>query len=284
MQGQVLGFASDEGAITGDNGERYKFTRADWKADRDPRPGEKVDFVAGDANTAGEIYPLARGAGGPDLGAALQSGSDSLSRLAQGDGAQNIIARAKAAPGMVIASLVLFTCLLLPYVTIDINGEGGSTSLLGYIFGGTAEWRDIAEFARNRAENAWLMTEGDRNTLRGVAGDFDIVATLAWTLLIVPVAAGWTIFRYLKEQSTRRSEILTVVGIVWAIIYFLGTKGMLMSAMERLTTFGSSDSIREGFTLGFGGYILVLLAVATIAARRGMFGKKQEQVVGDPAE
>lgn len=46
MEGQVLGYqaSSDEGTIKGEDGNRYTFKRADWKADLFPTAGQGVDF------------------------------------------------------------------------------------------------------------------------------------------------------------------------------------------------------------------------------------------------
>ena len=274
MQGQILGISGATGAITGDDGKRYSFPRTEWKSERDPRAGERVDFVETSDGTAGEIYPLKAGAVAPDIGAVFQSGSDGLSRLASSDGAQGLIEKVKASPALVIAIIVLFVCLFLPYLAISLMSQEESTSLLGYVFGGTSELRDLADFARNRAENTWLMSESNRETLRSVANSFDFTATLGYSLLLVPIGACWTIYRVFKGQSTRRSELLTVAGIGWALFYFIGTEGMLVGEVERLNGFISAEAIREGWSLGFGGYVLLLLGAATIANMMGRFKPK----------
>ena len=67
MKGKILGSADANGVITGADGNRYKFTAADWKAPRTPKIGEEVDFEVPAAGSAGEIYPT-HATAGFDLG------------------------------------------------------------------------------------------------------------------------------------------------------------------------------------------------------------------------
>jgi phage shock protein PspC (stress-responsive transcriptional regulator) len=58
MKGSVLDFSISEnvGAISGDDGNRYRFSGPDWKSSgTQPRPGTRVDFVGADG-TATEVY------------------------------------------------------------------------------------------------------------------------------------------------------------------------------------------------------------------------------------
>ena len=48
MKGQVLGFDGSKGAITGEDGNRYSFERADWNGDKLPQARDVVDFVLKD--------------------------------------------------------------------------------------------------------------------------------------------------------------------------------------------------------------------------------------------
>lgn len=57
MKGKILDFSvqTNSGAISGDDGERYNFSGADWKSDRPPIRGMSVDFSVEDRQ-AKEIY------------------------------------------------------------------------------------------------------------------------------------------------------------------------------------------------------------------------------------
>ncbi len=57
MKGKILDFSvqTNSGAISGDDGERYNFSGADWKSERPPTRGMFVDFATEDYQ-AKEIY------------------------------------------------------------------------------------------------------------------------------------------------------------------------------------------------------------------------------------
>jgi|CZCB01.1.fsa_nt_gi TM2 domain-containing membrane protein YozV len=57
MRGQILDFSmrDNSGVISGADGQRYYFTRADWHGDRPPVRGMEVDFET-DGNKAQNVY------------------------------------------------------------------------------------------------------------------------------------------------------------------------------------------------------------------------------------
>ncbi|MEE3622508.1 DUF805 domain-containing protein [Nitrospirillum sp. BR 11752] len=61
MQGRILGYdaVTFTGAITGHDGLRYDFTRADWRDGREPAVGMQVDFVQA-GERAHDVYLLAQ--------------------------------------------------------------------------------------------------------------------------------------------------------------------------------------------------------------------------------
>src|SRR6056297_1398709 len=58
MNGRILEFniQKSSGTISGDDGQRYAFSAADWKSDVSPRAGITVDFVTAEDGSAREIY------------------------------------------------------------------------------------------------------------------------------------------------------------------------------------------------------------------------------------
>ena len=58
MLGRILGFdaSNNEGAISGDNGQRYKFSKSGWKDSSQPEKELKVDFAVNEEDEAVEIY------------------------------------------------------------------------------------------------------------------------------------------------------------------------------------------------------------------------------------
>ncbi len=59
MKGKILGFNEVDGvgAISADDGTRFRFVRDDWRGEKPPVAGAVVDFEAADG-TARDIYPV----------------------------------------------------------------------------------------------------------------------------------------------------------------------------------------------------------------------------------
>lgn len=78
MKGTILDFSITEnsGVVSGDDGNRYKFSGPDWKSSGTvPRPGARVDFVAADG-TASEVYADVAAAAGWTAAAPMPDGLD----------------------------------------------------------------------------------------------------------------------------------------------------------------------------------------------------------------
>lgn len=67
MRGRILGFDnnSGQGQISGEDGQRYPFSAAEWKQPRPPQSGEIVDFQQ-DGGSALSIYRVSGNALGGD--------------------------------------------------------------------------------------------------------------------------------------------------------------------------------------------------------------------------
>lgn len=92
MEGKILGInaADGSGAISGDDGQRHNFSMSDWRGDRPPAVGMKVDFES-EGGIARDIYPLGVAAfAGPAKvfsgGSAAPAASDSASGSGSGSG------------------------------------------------------------------------------------------------------------------------------------------------------------------------------------------------------
>lgn len=59
MQGQILDYSvqTNSGFITGDDGGRYAFSGADWRAAQPPTVGARVDFTV-DGGQARDVYAV----------------------------------------------------------------------------------------------------------------------------------------------------------------------------------------------------------------------------------
>ena len=66
MNGRILGFSPGTGfgVISGDDGNRYCFTEAEWRDSMTPTRGVEVDFVV-EGDNAASIYRALRNAGSP---------------------------------------------------------------------------------------------------------------------------------------------------------------------------------------------------------------------------
>ena len=60
MIGRVLGFdrSDNTGTISGENGERYKFSKSEWKDSIQVEKEQKVDFIVNESGEAIEIYTV----------------------------------------------------------------------------------------------------------------------------------------------------------------------------------------------------------------------------------
>ena len=98
LQGTILGYSADTGtgAITGTDGQRYRFVAAEWKGDGTPAPGDQVDFEATEGGHAEGIYPLRPAAAGP-----------ATPRREGAPDGRSMIAGALRRPALVIALIVL---------------------------------------------------------------------------------------------------------------------------------------------------------------------------------
>src|SRR5690606_9419817 len=58
MKGSILDFSiqHNTGFISGDDNQRYSFNGADWRSERPPSRGDRVDFIVNVAGEASEVY------------------------------------------------------------------------------------------------------------------------------------------------------------------------------------------------------------------------------------
>lgn len=128
MKGKVLGFdpASGTGAITGDDGNRYKFTAADNKSATPLKPNDTVDFEV-DNGVAKEIYVVKTGFSLPTGGAAAPAAGGGAAAPAGGDVVQMILSK----PTLIWAAIVILGGLIGGYLSaIQLIG-GGPMGMMG---------------------------------------------------------------------------------------------------------------------------------------------------------
>ena len=125
MKGKILGFdaASGTGAISGEGGQRYNFTAADFKSPAPAKTGDNVDFEADGAN-AKNIYVTAEAMPNFDLAA-----------LTSNPTVANILAK----PYVIWAAVIILGSLIAGYFNTlgafgDMNGPFGSGLGLSAVF------------------------------------------------------------------------------------------------------------------------------------------------------
>ena len=120
MQGTILNYSIQDnmGAISGEDGIRYKFNGSQWHGAQAPAAGQKVDFVAADGSAA-EIYLMQSQANtfaGLDLGTknrvtaavlAILLGSFGAHKFYLGHNAAGITMLAVWASGFLLSSLFI---------------------------------------------------------------------------------------------------------------------------------------------------------------------------------
>lgn len=229
MKGQVLGFDGTTGAITGDDGHRYSFDLAEWKGEKPPQARNQVDFVAKDGSAL-EVYKVAGVIAKPSL--------DTVNSAIAGIGANlrdntsrspEVLARIAERPQVIFAVVAFLSVFFLNFFVI----LGSGTSAF-----------DLSEL---------LDQLGATASLFGRNGGLQLASTIAMALWLIPVAAGFAVFRDLTGKRSRKAKLATAVLCLFSIIVYASA----VAAMVETTRYDSSDAL----SLGFGGYLLVICGI-----------------------
>lgn len=224
MDGSILGYNEEtgEGAIRTESGERFTFTKADWKGDRDPKAGDKVDFVAADGK-ASEIYLLKGSFSGPDL-------SGIGDKLGDADSRAEMIAAVKSN-----ATVGLF--LTKPHVA------GAGLIILGWLLAGHA---------------AIIFNLGDTWDAMGFPGGsaflrrIGVIVSLFFYL--IPILAGLLIYKATSNSETAKNKRqaafagLVLPIVVPTIAFFFIFIG-LPSALREIIIAGGRQAANSGMSL-----------------------------------
>jgi hypothetical protein len=142
MKGKILGVAAEElaGAITGDDGKRYRYDAAEWRGERPASIGANVDFDIG-GGVARDVYPA--------VGAFAGVGADatSVEALARSPGGERVISLFKTTLALPLA-LVVLVAFFLPALSSPVK----TVSQLGLdkVVASTGLNLDEAEVGRRR--------------------------------------------------------------------------------------------------------------------------------------
>lgn len=239
MKGKILGFNASEGvgAISAEDGSRYKFSLADWRGDRQPLPGTGVDFESADG-IARDIYPVGgmnlSGLGAVDFSGLSAGGSKAVS----GGQVGALFTQSLAAP---LALAVIVACFMPALSTPQMD-----FSLI-----------DLGDAVNAVAAGAAAMGEDT---------DMGGLKTLLILRFAAPLAALWLIWSAWSGRNERLSLLIAGgAAFVAAVLPFM-VKSSIVSEMP--------DFIREqaeaGIGIGFGPWLLILAGAALVAAGLGV--------------
>ncbi|MEM1390922.1 MAG: hypothetical protein AAGG45_07555 [Pseudomonadota bacterium] len=253
MDGSILGYNEDdgEGAIRTENGERYTFTKDDWKGERPPKAGDKVDFVGADGK-ASEIYLLKGSFSGPDL----SSIGDKL-----GDKFGTAESRAEML-GAVKGNAAIGPFLTKPHVA------GAGLIILGWLLAGHLLLiMDVMEQFDGMAELNRIVGRLDGYTGIGFFRSLGILSQLLFYL--IPLLAGLLIYKSFNDSETMKDKrrgafaglgLPIATPVIGFILIFIGLPREGQRAIERFG-FSLGDLIDPDFAFWVmiaGGVLIVL--------------------------
>lgn len=244
MKGQILGLDGDAGAITGEDGERYRFVLAEWKGQRPPRAGDKVDFLVEEGEPR-QIY-LAVGAG-PNLSApALGNVGASLAGLGEAAGKVQFDAGKfdylRTRPQLLLYALIVIGVFFLTFIVVS----GNEASALGL--------------------SSDLVEAGRRTRSTGMSGEgfFILLSWLALSLWALVALVGFAILREIGGKRSRASELGVAALCLFNIVLFLGH----IVAFENLGGAWSDGLVPIEF--GLGGWLITLCGVGLVLTATGI--------------
>lgn len=256
MKGKILGFSErDGGAISAEDGSRYKFTAADWRGERPPTPGLAVDFESHGA-AASEVYPVSGAAM-----AALGNLNVDLTSLSTSPGGARVGALFTQSLALPFALLLLAACLLTA-----ISSPAQSYSLLG--LGEAADTIRVPS-----AMAARMMGE------RGGSGLGALEALLVLRFA-APLAALWLIWAAWQGRKERMPMLAAGASAILAGILVFLFRSAVLSAIPSFARAQMGSVI----SIGMGTWLLLLVGAALIAAGLGILRNPLAQVAGDAAQ
>jgi len=274
MKGRILGFtpSSGTGTITGDDGNRYGFSQAEWRSDKAVVVGAPVDFELRGSEAIG-IYPVA--AAGIDV--AVLSSSPAVAK------ARSLATGTLAFP----LAILLLIASVMPAINSLARG-GQSLSLLGLgpvvteLSGEAKAEREMAESQakdfddREKQLQTAIATTGPGTPIGmfgsgGSAGDAlkelqderakaaasqeghmgSFLLGFMWLVYVVPLLALGLVGLSWTGRSLRAASL--AAGLSGVIAF-----GLLWN-LTSLATMGDGMSM---LTLGFGAWIILLASIA----------------------
>lgn len=278
MKGQVLGFDGSTGAITGEDGKRYRFSKEQWRDDRPAAAKDHVDFVA-EGEQATEIYRLK-----PAFAVNMPDAS-----FVDGDKLELIKGYA-ARPQLLLAIMLLLSCLFLDFM------EGSDDSSLPMVEVHTIysqlstaldQQRTMTEqllggpnigphlYNRETIEDQ-IAQRRQENELAAGKRLFSIVSMLAYALWLVPAGAAFIIYREIRNARSRSLELLVGVGAILSLGFIPLTRFALSKVSDGIMGYALNTAAAYigfsfgSFVIGAVGFGLALTAMNRIKRTPGL--------------
>lgn len=286
MKGTILGFtaASGSGVITGEDGKRYGFSRAEWHSERPIMAAMAVDFEAREGEAIG-IYPVSSASAVPDLGAL--TGSPAVAK------ARSLATGTLAFP---LAILVLVACLLTalstPRRSFNLFALGDAAAQAAPMASGSSDRsqeiaeidKDIAEVQQEQARlgsdatspsygfgsiggRLKQLEDNRERTAKLASGErnFGLVRSILFLRLAAPLAAAWLIFAcWARPASTRLASLVAGGAAIVAGVLPYCLKTTMIAA---LGNFG--EGMDEAVGVGIGAWLILAAGIALILAGLG---------------
>lgn len=298
MKGKILGVAAGDlaGAITGEDGKRYRYEAADWRGERPAAIGANVDFET-DGAKATDVYPAVGGAfAGVGAGASVEA-------LTGSPAGEKVIGLFKGTLALPLALVVLVAFFLpalsSPVKTVSQLGLDKVVASTGLDLDDAEQGRlrlanldrDIARFRAEAARSGpgaqdsvygygsvgsrLQSLEEQRDEVRKGLGAVDFLKTVNTALILrfaALIAATWLIWQAWTGAALRPWELAAGgAAIVAGGLTFLLKSAILglFSAINPLGEAGAAqmDSL---VSIGLGPWLLLAAGAGLIASGLGL--------------
>lgn len=298
MKGKILGVAAGDltGAITGEDGKRYRYEIADWRGERLAQVGATVDFEA-QGNVAHDVYPAVGAFAGAGVGAVSV---DALARSSAGEKLIGLFKGTLAAPLAVVVLIAFFLpALSSPAQSVSTFGLDkvvASTGLnLEEADAGRRRLadldRDIARYKTEAAQRgAGAPDDGygygnvgdrlqslqeQRTEIRKGLGAVNFVKTVNTALIlryIALIAAVWLLWQTWKGALLRPWELAAGAGAIVAGGLAFLLKSAILGLFSAMHPLGRAVSAQMDslVSVGFGPWLLLAAGAGLIASGLGL--------------
>ena len=273
MKGRVLGCDGSGCVINGDDGARYQCASADWKGTRPPQPRDEVDFVTSGAR-ATDVYPVQ---GGPAL--AVQ-GLD-------GDAGRKALGVLRDRPQVILATLLIVASFLFVFVQVKGFGDtpqwkSTAVALPGKVGAVVAMARDTVKSAADSAAQMRVamtsfgqpapsgppaLAPEDQAKVDQMNTPLNLSRLLALIYLVPAGAAAILFFEY-RQGRRRLIEILTGAIALLSVAAAFYVRSLAAQGIGQALGTGT-ETFKQAFQLGLGGWLFALCGAALIATGLG---------------